>query len=86
MDVLSVLENSESERIHNVIVGVFDVVLEVLPVFPPHDIYQLEPQLLIKVVAPLRSADRISQYIGSFYLGPSLEMFHGNPFPNPRVQ
>ena len=43
MDALSVLENVESERLHNAIVEVFDMILESLPVFPSHSLYQLEP-------------------------------------------
>ena len=79
-DTLSVLENADSESISNVIVDVFDVVLESWPVFPPHAPSQLKPQLLLKVGALLRYTDRFYQFVYSANLGPSLELFHGNYF------
>ena len=84
-DNLSALENSDNERLHNIIVDVFDVVLEGLPVFPPHDISQIEPQLLLKVGAPFQSADRVFVSADSIHLGPSLEIFHGNSFFQPET-
>ena len=55
-DAHSILENSDSERLQSFVVDVFDMVLEGLPVFNPHAIYQLKPQLLIKVGAILLSS------------------------------
>ena len=52
-DALSVLENYDSERLLNVIMYVFGMTLKGLPVFLPHDLSKLKPQLLLKVGTPL---------------------------------
>ena len=71
MDALIILENAYSERLYNVIVGIIDMILEGWLVFPPHDISQLEPQLLLKVGEPLQSSDGVSQSFDIVHLGPS---------------
>ena len=42
MDTLSVLLNSNAERIHSVIVDVFDVILEGWTLIPPHALSHIE--------------------------------------------
>ena len=80
MDALIVMENSDSERLNNIIVYVFDTVLEVSQVFPPHDLSQLEPKILLKVVSTLRSSGRIYCSIDRIHIVPSPELFHGHTF------
>ena len=54
------------------------MVLEVAPMFFPHDISQLEPQLLLKLGTTLRSSEQISHSVDSVHLGPIPELFHGH--------
>ena len=42
-DALSVLENYEPERLHNIIADIFHMVLEGALMFPPHALFQIEP-------------------------------------------
>ena len=58
-DALSVLEIFDPEWIQNSIVNLFHMILEGALMFPTHDIYQLESQLLFKVCAMLRSSEQI---------------------------
>ena len=51
MDVLGVLENSDSEGFHNIVVNIFDVILEDAPIYPPHALLELEPNIFLKVKA-----------------------------------
>ena len=64
-DVLSELDNSEYERLHNIVVGVFGVVLECWTMFTPYALSETEAQILIKVGSLLRSTDRVSQSVYS---------------------
>ena len=41
--MLNEMEYYDPERLHNIIVDVFHMVLEGAPMFPPHDISQLQP-------------------------------------------
>ena len=70
-DSISVLEDSDPEWLHNIIVCVFDMVLEGAPVIPSHVLSRLEPQLLLMVGTMLRSSEHIYQYVDSVHLGPS---------------
>ena len=83
MDELSLLENDDSEGIHNIIVDILDMIMDIWPVFPPHALCQLEPQLLQKVGAPLQSADGVSWSVDSFHIGPSTELLHIKYFSQP---
>ena len=76
-DVLSVLKDSNPEWLHNTIVDVFHMILEGAPIFPPHDIFQLGPQLLLKVGAVLQSIEYISRSIDSVHFGPIPKLFRG---------
>ena len=50
IDALGVLENSNSEEFHNIIVNIFDLILEYTSVFLPHALTQLEPNLFLKAM------------------------------------
>ena len=52
------------------------MVLEVTPMFHPHAIYQIEPSLLLKVVAPIWYQEHTSLAVNRVHLGPSLELLH----------
>ena len=54
MDALGVLENSDSKGFHNIIVNIFDMILEDAPMFLPRDLPQLEPNIFFKLYAPFR--------------------------------
>ena len=47
MDALVVLEDVDSEGFHNIIVNIIDMVLEEYPMFLPHALSQLEPNIYI---------------------------------------
>ena len=49
LDALSVVDNSNSEGFHNIIVNLFTVVLEYTPRFLLHALSQLEPSMLLKI-------------------------------------
>ena len=49
------MENSDTEGFHNIIANLFEVVLEFATIIPPHEIYQLEPNLLLEVNALVQS-------------------------------
>ena len=51
MDALGVQENSDSERFHNIIVNLFDVILEYTPMFIPHAIPHIKPNTFLKLYA-----------------------------------
>ena len=53
------------------------MVLEGATMFPPKSISQIEPWLLLKVVAPLWSSEQILRSIDNVQLGPRPELFHG---------
>ena len=55
MDVLSVMEYYNPEMLHNIIANIFYMVLQGALMLPPHNLTQLEPQLFIKVAAPIWS-------------------------------
>ena len=55
MDALGVQENFGSEAFHNIIVNIFDVILEDSPIFLLYDIPQLEPNHFLKVNSPVRA-------------------------------
>ena len=52
-DVLSVLESYDSEGFHNIIVNIFDVILEDATMFLPHNLPQIEPNIFLRVDAPI---------------------------------
>ena len=54
-DALSILENSDSEGFHHIIMNIFDMILEYTPMFLPHALPQLEPNLLLKFDALIHS-------------------------------
>ena len=70
-DVLSVLENSDFEGFHNVIVNIFDVVLvdAMMPLL--HSLPQLKLNLIPKVYASIVSQLHNPQAIVSISLCPS---------------
>ena len=49
LNMLVIVDNYDTEYIHNIIENIFEVVLKDAPVIPPHHLYQLEPKLLLKV-------------------------------------
>ena len=51
LKAFSIAENSNSEGFHNIIVNVFDVILEYALILPLYALSQLKPNLLIKVDA-----------------------------------
>ena len=62
-DALGVLEDYDSEGFHNVIENMFDMVLEDTMMFLPHPLTQLEPNLFLKVYAPLYDRVSIPVYV-----------------------
>ena len=77
-DDLRVLENAYPKGLKDSIVDLLDMILKYGLVFFPHNLSQLETQLLLKVGATFRYADRVSCPVASVHIGPSLELFHGN--------
>ena len=55
MDTLGVLEDDDSEGFQNFIVNIFDMVLEYAPMFLPHAITQLEPNIFIEIKVPIHN-------------------------------
>ena len=53
--VLGILEDSDSEGFQNVTVNIFDMVLEGAPMFLPHALPQLEPNIFLKVDSHVRT-------------------------------
>ena len=51
LNTLSVVDNPDTEWLHNVIANIFEVALKDAPVLPTHITPQLEPKLLLKVDA-----------------------------------
>ena len=76
-DVLGILEDSDSKGLHNIIVDIFYVVLEDAPMFLPHALPQLEPNILIKVDALIHSQIIIPVCVRSILLCPSQDLLHG---------
>ena len=62
MDMLGLLEKSKSKGLHNIIVNIYDKVLEDALMFLPHALPQLEPNIFIKVYAPFHSRVSIPVY------------------------
>ena len=60
---LRVLENSDPERFHNVIVNIFDMSLEGALMIPQHTLAQLKTRFFLKVAAPIRSQIQIYRAI-----------------------
>ena len=58
--MISVLNHLKTERFHNFIVNIFDMVLESDPMLPPHAFAQLELNLFLKVASHIRSHVYIS--------------------------
>ena len=85
MDMLSILENSYSERFHNFIVNIFDVALVHAPMPLPNNLPQIEPNIFLKVDTSVASqlhilepsfASVFSQFhnyaMKKYFVGPSL--------------
>ena len=53
MDALGIIEDAESKGFHNVIVNIFDMVLEDAPMFLSQYLTQLEPNLFLEFKAPI---------------------------------
>ena len=51
LNTLSVVENSDTKWLHNVITNIFEVVLKDALVLPPHNLSQIEPNIFLKVDA-----------------------------------
>ena len=54
------IENADPEWLQNIIVDIFHMFLEGVPMIPLHALSQLEPQLLLEVGAILQSSEQIS--------------------------
>ena len=67
-DALGILENYDSEGFHNIIVNIFDMVLEYAPMFLPHALPQLKPNLFLKVNAPVHYQLIIPTCFNTIYL------------------
>ena len=78
MDALVLLFRANFKGFHNAIANVFHVMLEVVPVPAPHYISQIEPKILLGVIATLRSTDGVPISIGPVYLVPSPKIFHAH--------
>ena len=59
-DALGVLENYNYEGFQNIIVNIFDVILEYTPMFLPRALPQLETNIFFKVDALIRAQVSIS--------------------------
>ena len=68
MDALGVLGYSDSEGLYNIIVDIFDVVLEDPPMFLPHALPQLKLNILLKVDGIIHSQVIIPVQICSILL------------------
>ena len=73
----SVIDNYDLEGFHNIIVNVFDVILEYNKMIPLHVIYQIEPKLLLKVYARFQYQVGLPVIINPIFLIPSLESIRG---------
>ena len=51
--MLGILDNYDSEGIHNIIVNIFDVIMEDTLVFLLHALTQIESNIFLKVDAPV---------------------------------
>ena len=74
---LNVMENFDSEGFCNIIMNIFDVILEYTPVILPHALYQIELKLLIKFDALIHAQLRIPVSVNAIYLRPSPESLYG---------
>ena len=77
-DALSVLENYDLEKLQNIIVDIFDVVLESDTMLTPHDINQWEPNIFIKVDVLIGSQVYTSRSVVIVSILPSPEVLHGH--------
>ena len=71
MDALVIMDDVNHKGLHNIIVYVIGVFLEIGPVLAPHNFYQIKPELLLKVIAALRSTDKFTIRFNTTYFGPS---------------
>ena len=76
-DTFGVLENYESEGFHNIIVNILDVILEAALMFLPNDLPLFEPNIFLKVNAPICERLQNNLCINTIYIHPSLELRHG---------
>ena len=74
--VFVILDHSYPKGIHNIILGVFDMVLKDGPVIPPHVFPQLKPQPFLEVGKLLFSSHHHAINIVFVYLDPSPELLH----------
>ena len=70
-DALSILDNEYPKGIHNIIVHIIDMVLKYGTMIFPHDIAQLKPQLLLKVLDTIISDGGLLFFVTPVYLNPS---------------
>ena len=80
LNALVVVDNYDTEWLHNYIANIFEVVLKDAPVRPPHRIYRIEPKLLIKFNALLYSQVGIPFISNTVILIPSPEVVCRYPF------
>ena len=85
LDVFRITDSYDTEGLHNIIVNVFEVVLEYSTALPPHALSQLEPNILLKVDALFHSEVGIPVVSKSITLIPSLEVSVNISFKSPRV-
>ena len=76
MDALSILEDADPGWNHNIIVGLFNIILEGDPISPLRAICQLETQPLLKVGVIIRSSEQIYRSVNSVCLGSIPELSH----------
>ena len=73
LDVFRITENYDTEGLHNIIVNVFEVVLEYSTALPPHALSQLEPNILLRVDTLVQSQIGIPVVVKPIFLIPSSE-------------
>ena len=80
VDAFSVLENSDSEGFHNIIVNIFDLALLDSKMPLPRAIPQLEPNIFLKFDVSVALQVHIPQSVVSVSLCPITEFLRGSIF------
>ena len=76
-NALGIADNSNTEWFHNISAKVFQVILVVASVLPPHALPQLEPKLVLEVNAFIKSQVGIPVISNTVFLCTSPEVICG---------
>ena len=85
MYALGVMCNAYPKGLHNIMLGVPDMVLKYGMMLPSHDLAHIKPQLLLGFLSPIKSTYCICAIVDTIYLVPIPEMFHCHIICRPKI-